>query len=572
MGARLIKQWMTHPLTRKSEIERRLRAVEVLVKDSILRQELRDILKTISDLQRLIGRTCFGNANARDLVALRLSLEKVPALGARVAVSREKGLIEYFPPWAFNGLPEVTEELSRALVDEPPLTIREGGMIRPKYNQELDDLHEIQRDGKGWIARFQATEKERTGIPSLKVGYNKVFGYFIELTKAHQDKAPPEYMRKQTLTGGERYITPQLKEYEAKVLGAQERIGDLEYEIFTALRERTASFAGRIRGAAFRVAELDVLCSLAEVAASRDYCKPEIVESPQLEILSGRHPVLEQTGWVDRFVPNDLRMDGVNQQLYIITGPNMAGKSTFIRQAALIVLMAQMGSYVPASSARIGLVDRVFTRVGASDNLVAGQSTFMVEMSEAAHILRNATPRSLVILDEIGRGTSTFDGVSLAWAIAEYLHGLKGQGVKTLFATHYHELAELGDQLPRASNHRVLITERDGKVTFLYKVAEGSTDHSYGIHVAQLAGLPGQVIQRAKKILTRLEQENLRGLASESNTGKQREYTGGIQMSLFSLIEEPLAQKLREIDINSLTPVDALQTLAGLIREAEDRR
>jgi len=569
MGSRLLKRWLVRPLTRRSEIERRLAAVEVLVQDSLLRQDLRQLLSEVSDLERLIGRACFGNANARDLVALRHSLGKVPAVAERLSAAGAGGLTGFFREGAFDGVPELASQLALALVEEPPMTVREGGMIRPGYNAELDELLSIRKDGKGWIARLQATERKRTGIPSLKVGYNKVFGYYIEVTKANLDKVPEEYIRKQTLVSSERFITPQLKEYESKVLGAQERIAELEYLLFTRLREQSAGYAPRIRATAARLAELDVLASYAEAAAKGDYCRPEITEEAGIDIRSGRHPVLEQSGFVERFVPNDLLMDGEEERLYIITGPNMAGKSTYIRQAALIVLMAQIGSFVPAASARIGLVDRIFTRVGASDHLVAGQSTFMVEMSEAAHILRYATPRSLIILDEIGRGTSTFDGVSLAWAIAEYLHGLKGKGVKTLFATHYHELAELGEQLPRARNFRVLVSEKDGKVTFLYRVAPGSTDHSYGIHVAELAGLPKRVLERARKILHRLEQENLEGLG---DAPARKSQDAGVQLSLFSMVEEPLARKLREMDVNALSPMEALQTLAELAEEARGRR
>jgi DNA mismatch repair protein MutS len=567
MGARLLKTWLVRPLTRKKEIDRRLDAVQGLRNDSMLRKDLRQTLKEVSDLERLIGRACFGNANARDLVALRHSLEKVPLLGQRLQVAGDAGLSACFPREAFDGIPELTAELARALVEEPPLTVREGGMIARGYHQELDDLFAIQKDGKGWIAGFQARERERTGISSLKVGYNKVFGYFIEVTKANLDRVPGDYIRKQTLVNNERFITQQLKEYESKVLGAQERIAELEYELFTALREKAAEYSARIRAAGAQIAQLDVLAAFAEAAAMNDYCRPEIHEGSSLEIQGGRHPVLDQAGWVDQFVPNDLLMNGKTEQLYIITGPNMAGKSTYIRQAALIVLMAQAGSFVPAKAARIGLVDRIFTRVGASDNLAAGQSTFMVEMSEAAHILQFATPRSLIILDEIGRGTSTFDGVSLAWAIAEYLHGLKGKGVKTLFATHYHELAELGDQLARAKNMRVLVSEKDGRVTFLYKVVPGSTDHSYGIHVAELAGLPKKVIDRAKRILSRLEQENLTGLTEGLAARKPPQ--AEMQLSLFSLVEEPMARRLKEIEIDHLSPVEALQTLAELIEEAK---
>lgn len=578
MGGRLLKQWILRPLIDPVKIQQRQSVVRLLVDMPNLRNDLRQTLRGVHDMERLLGRIIFGNANARDLVGLRASLDQLPLLnsllkesGAAAAVlgalQREEESGEDSRPLLPDGgtidpVMEARELLAAAVVDEPPLTVREGGMIREGYEAELDELRAIRKDGRSYIARLQEEERERTGIPSLKVAYNKVFGYYIEVTNAHKDRVPDSYIRKQTLTTGERYITPELKEFEAKVLHAEDRIHELEFQILQRLLESIRGYGQRLKNAAQMLARLDVLQSLAEAASRHGYTCPEIDGGGVIDIRDGRHPVLELAPVVDRFVPNDCRLDGEREQILLITGPNMAGKSTYIRQVALIALMAQMGSFVPARSARIGVVDRLFSRVGASDDLARGRSTFMVEMSETAHILANATPKSLVILDEIGRGTSTFDGVSLAWAIVEYLHGLRGKGVKTLFATHYHELATLEEINKRVVNYHVQVSEEGDKVKFLYRIGRGYTDHSYGIHVADLAGVPRRVTDRARKILKRLERGEHLGLQEAQSEGDD------YQISLFSMLDEPLRAKLCDIDVDRLTPMDALHILAELVSEA----
>lgn len=576
MGGRLFKQWVLRPLLDVGAIVRRQDVLQTLVDQPNLRGQIREVLRGIHDLERVLGRVTFGNANARDLAALRDTMRQVPAINslldeAQATAVLRRALQEHeerdetavLSPTGelLDPVREVTELLLAALVEDPPLTVREGGMIRDGYEQELDDLRTLRSDGRGAIARMQERERERTGIPSLKVAYNKVFGYYIEVTHAHKDKTPDDYIRKQTLTNAERYITPELKEFEANVLNAEERMRELEYQLLNQLLEVVRGYGARLRAVARMIARLDALQGMAEAASRFSYVRPLIHEGPEVEISEGRHPVLEQARVVDQFVPNDCRLDS-NQQIYLITGPNMAGKSTYIRQVALIVLMAQMGGFVPASAARVGIVDRLFSRVGASDDLARGRSTFMVEMSEAAHILRNATPRSLVILDEIGRGTSTYDGVSLAWAICEYLHGIRGKGVKALFATHYHELASLESLLSRVVNFHVQVSERDGRISFLYRIARGYTDHSYGIHVADLAGVPKRVTDRARKILRRLEQGEHLGGAT------QAEQDEPYQISLFQMMDEPLRARLADIDVNMLTPMEALHLLEELVREA----
>ncbi|MFO0808456.1 MAG: DNA mismatch repair protein MutS [Gemmataceae bacterium] len=501
MGARLLAEWLVAPLAERPAIEERLDAVAEFNADHRLRTELRDLLKDAFDLQRLTARVSTGRASPRDLAAVTGTLRLLPRLKAKLAgrrsalLSRLDGKLELFH--------DLREALDAALVDEPPLSAKEGELIRDGYSPELDDLRGIARDGKLWLTRFQADEIARTGIPSLKVGYNQVFGYYIEITHAQGAKAPSNYTRKQTLKNAERYVTPELKEYEEKVLGAQERIHTLEYELFVALREKATAQTDRLLTAAEVLATLDVLASLAELAASRNYVRPELADAPVLRVSEGRHPVLDQTLPPGAFVPNDLCLTAEDGWFWLVTGPNMAGKSTFLRQAALVTLLAHMGSFVPAKAAMVGVTDRIFTRVGASDELSRGQSTFMVEMTEAANILNNATPRSLVILDEIGRGTSTYDGVSLAWAITEHLHD--AIGCRALFATHYHELAQLAEALPGLRNHNVLVREQDDTVVFLHRIAPGSAGKSYGIHVARLAGVPAGVLQRAHVVLAELE-------------------------------------------------------------------
>jgi DNA mismatch repair protein MutS len=505
MGARLLQEWLMAPLAQRAAIEARLDSVAEFAAEHSLRQDLRAALAEASDLQRLTARISTGRASPRDLAAVARTLRLLPRLKAKVTARKARLLQELES--RVELCHDLREVLDAALVDDPPPSAHEGGIIRRGHDTALDELHAIARGGKEWIARFQAQEITRTGIPSLKVGFNQVFGYYIEITHTHVSKIPADYQRKQTLKNAERYITPELKEYEEKVLTAEDTIHAREYELFLALRDKVAAQTDRLLQTAEVLATLDVLAALAELAAARRYCRPELVDEPVLEIVAGRHPVLEQTLPPGTFVPNDVAMGPDAGLLLLITGPNMAGKSVYIRQVALLTILAQMGSFVPAQTARIGLADRIFTRVGASDELNRAQSTFMVEMTEAANILNNASPHSLVILDEIGRGTSTYDGVSLAWAITEYLHD--DVGCRALFATHYHELAELADKLPALRNYNVLVQEDREGIVFLHKIAPGSTDKSYGIHVARLAGVPEPVLERAREVLTELESRHL---------------------------------------------------------------
>jgi DNA mismatch repair protein MutS len=532
MGARLLREWLIAPLADRAAIEGRLDAVAELLQEHPLRQELREILGEGHDLQRLTARVSTSRASPRDLAAVGRTLRLLPRLKARVTARRATLLRDLEA--RLELCPDLREVLDSALVDAPPLSPREGGVIRQGYDAELDQLHAIASGGKDWIARFQAAEITRTGISSLKVGFNKVFGYYIEITHVHANKIPADYQRKQTLKNAERYITPELKEYEEKVLTAEEKIFQREYDLFIALRDQVAAQTTRLIQTAEVLAALDVLASLAELAASRQYCRPELCDEPVLEIRDGRHPVLDQILPPGTFVPNDASMGADAGVISLITGPNMAGKSVYIRQVALLTLMAQMGSFVPARQARIGLADRIFTRVGASDELNRAQSTFMVEMTEAANILNNATARSLVILDEIGRGTSTYDGISLAWAITEYLHDQVG--CRALFATHYHELAQLAEKLPGLRNYNVLVSEWQDQIVFLHKVGPGSADKSYGIHVARLAGVPDEVLDRANEVLTELETRHLEARPAPPTGRKRRRVVPG-QPSLFSDLE-----------------------------------
>lgn len=501
MGARLLHDWLIYPLTDRSRIEARLDAVTELLQDQAVRLELRTCLVGTSDLQRLTARVSTNRATPRDLGAVGRTLRLLPRLKAKVAGRKSTVLRELESKLEL--CPDLRETIDSALVNDPPQSSKDGEVIRPGYHAELDELRRIASEGKGWIARFQAQEIARTGINSLKVGFNQVFGYYIEITHANAGKAPADYRRTQTLKNAERYTTPELKEYEEKVLTAEEKSKQLEHELFMALRERIAAQTARLLATAEVLSALDVLAALAELAGARQYCRPTLSDEPILEIQAGRHPVLDQTLPPGTFVPNDVQLGPQSGRLWIITGPNMSGKSTFIRQVALLTLLAQAGSYVPAKSAKVGITDRIFTRVGASDELSRGQSTFMVEMTEAANILNNATAKSLVILDEIGRGTSTYDGVSLAWAITEYLHD--SIACRALFATHYHELAQLAESLPNLRNYNVLVQESEQEVVFLHRIAAGSAERSYGIHVAKLAGVPTPVLRRAQTVLNELE-------------------------------------------------------------------
>ncbi|RMF61426.1 MAG: DNA mismatch repair protein MutS, partial [Calditrichaeota bacterium] len=508
MGGRRLVQWMLRPLLEPGRIRRRLDAVAELKGASADLNKLQDLLGKIGDLERHVAKVISNRASARDLTALKNSLKVVPHL-KEVLRSKEAEALAHIAS-ELDPLDGLVQEIEKAIVDEPPLAVTEGGIIRRGYNRELDELREIAFSGKDWIARLQREEREKTGIPSLKVGYNRVFGYYIEVTKPNLAKVPEQYIRKQTLVNSERFITPELKEYEEKILEAEDKIVSLEYELFDALRKRAAEHAPAIQANARLIAALDCYAGLARLAIENRYARPEIDDGTKIIIKEGRHPVVEKLlPYGEAFIPNDTFLDNDEEQVCILTGPNMAGKSTYLRQVGLIVLLAQMGSFVPAKQAKIGVVDKIFTRVGASDNLAGGESTFLVEMNETANILNNATERSLILLDEIGRGTSTFDGLSIAWAVAEYLHNSPSVAAKTIFATHYHELTELALMLPRVKNYNVAVKEWADNFVFLRKMVEGGCDHSYGIQVAKLAGLPAPVIQRAKEILSNLEREEL---------------------------------------------------------------
>ena len=555
MGGRLIRSWLERPLLSPVLINRRLSAVSALTADLVTREELIAALREVTDLERLIGRVVYGTANGRDLNALAVGLGQVPRL-------REL-LEEVDSPLAaelreqLDDLPELRDLISRAIVDEPPFSIREGGFIRKGYSQEVDYLQDIMRNGKGMVAALEAQEKERTGIRNLKISYNKVFGYYIEVTKSQTDLVPESWVRKQTTVNAERYINQELKDMEHTILSAQDKVVGLEYELFTRIRDTIASRVGEIQRTAAAVAQVDVLTSFAEAAVKNHYCMPVVDESDALEITDGRHPVVERMLKDSLFVPNDTHMDGGENTLAIITGPNMAGKSTYMRQVALICLMAQVGSFVPAKSAHLGVVDRVFTRIGASDDLSAGQSTFMVEMSEVANILREATRRSLLILDEIGRGTSTYDGMSIARAVLEYCADPKKLGAKTLFATHYHELTVLEGQLPGVKNYNIAAKKRADDIIFLRKIVRGGADQSYGIEVAKLAGVPGKVIRRARTILEELERGEHAATPTPAAPPEE-------QVSFGDMAAQEVADRLRKVDINTLTPIEAMNLIFEL--------
>ena len=567
MGGRTMRHWIQYPLIEPEQIIHRQEAVSELVEESLSRNELIEALDGVYDLERLNSKIAMASANAKDLVALRESLEKLPRLDDLLAPWSSSYLCQLRQSIA--PLPDLVELLQLALVDDPPFVLREGGLMRDGYHEQLDELRTIRREGKGWIAGLERQERERTGIQSLKVKFNKVFGYFIEITRRNLDQIPDDYQRKQTLANAERFITPQLKEYENKVLGAEDRLTELEYQLFQQIRQQTAARGPEIQRIAEALAALDALLALADLAHERNYVRPQIDDSIVLSISAGRHPVVEGMPLKEAFVPNDAQLDCSENQLLIITGPNMAGKSTYMRQVALITLMAQIGSFVPADAARIGVVDRIFTRVGASDNLAKGESTFMVEMNETANILRHATPRSLIILDEIGRGTSTFDGVSIAWAVAEYLHDTPTVAARTLFATHYHELTDLALTRERISNHNVAVKEWNDQIIFLRKIVSGGSSRSYGIQVGRLAGLPEPVIARAKEILRNLEAgEFLRPGEPRLGRGSRQPDKGpDAQLSLFQDGgEELLRQRLEDIDLNATTPLEALNLLNELKR------
>ncbi|MBN2786033.1 MAG: DNA mismatch repair protein MutS, partial [Pontiellaceae bacterium] len=518
MGARLLREWLLRPLNCRDQINARHDAVALMVGNQTYLRSLRDVLGDIRDVERLISRIGSSSGNPRDVRAIGVSLQQMPMIKA--LLSGKGSILEQLGE-QMTSLPELVALIDSAIVEEPPMNLKDGGVIQPGYHAELDELREAATQGRKWLADYQAAETERTGIKSLKVRHNKVFGYYIEISKSNLDLVPDEYIRKQTLVNAERFITPELKEYENKILGAQERSVGLEQEIFTEIRRQVVEHLETIQRNALSIAQVDVLAAFAERALSNNYARPVMTDDGRLSIQDGRHPVVEQMPDAERFVPNDTILDRETHQLIIITGPNMAGKSTYIRQVALITIMAHMGCFVPAASAEIGIVDRVFTRVGASDDLARGRSTFMVEMQETANILNNATPKSLIVLDEIGRGTSTFDGISIAWSVAEFLCKNEAMKAKTLFATHYHELTDLALTLPNVQNFSVLVKERGHSITFLRKIVPGAADKSYGIQVARLAGLPDAVIERASDILKNLEEGEL-GETGQPKLAKKR--------------------------------------------------
>ena len=562
MGGRLLRRWISDPLIEVKEINERLDAVEELKNDIILRGEITESLKGVYDIERLAGKISYGNANARDLNALKASSSKLPAIKKLLENSNSKMLKKLYE--SLDTLDDLYELIDKAIVEEPPILITEGGVIKLGFNEEIDELKKAMTDGKTWLVELEAKEKEETGIKGLKVGFNKVFGYYIEVTKSNLSLVPDRYIRKQTLTGGERYITEELKELESKVLGAEEKVVALEYNEFVKIREYIKTQITRLQRSAMAISKLDVLCSFATVADDFNYCKPTVDNSGIINIKDGRHPVIEKMLPSGSFVSNDTYLDKSSNRLAIITGPNMAGKSTYMRQVALITLMAQIGSFVPAAEAQIGVVDKIFTRVGASDDLSMGQSTFMVEMMEVANILKEATQNSLVILDEIGRGTSTYDGLSIAWAVAEYIENKEKCGAKTLFATHYHELTQLEDTLEGVKNYSIAVKEKGEDIIFLRKIVPGGTDESYGVHVARLAGVPKMVTQRANEILKKIERKNvLVNKAKEKEDKKQ--VSGQLDMYNFKLAE--IAHELDKVNINELTPIDALNTLVKIKEE-----
>ncbi len=581
MGSRILKKWFLKPLLSIEKINLRLDAVEELAKDPLLRYDIRNWLSEVRDIERLVGRIVYGNASARDLIALRKSLDAIPPIRDLLIEKIESELLNGIANGlaSFSKLENLAEMIEKAIVDEPPVSVREGGMIKSGYSAELDELRDIASNSKQWIAAFQKKERERSGIKSLKVGYNKVFGYFIEITNANSNQVPDDYIRKQTMVNAERFFTPELKEKESVILTANEKAVALEYEIFMEITQTLSAHSRELQETAERIGALDALAALAEVAGNNNYIRPQLTDDCKILIRDGRHPVVENTV-PGGFVPNDTEMDCKENQFLLVTGPNMAGKSTYMRQTALIAILAQAGSFVPASYASIGIVDQVFTRIGAFDDLASGQSTFMVEMVELANILNNASPKSLVLLDEIGRGTSTYDGYSIAKAVVEFLHNRGKVGVRALFATHYHQLTALEEKLGRVKNYHIAVKEEGHELVFLRKIVPGATDRSYGIQVARLAGVPEKVIERANEILKELEQENVLEETEDSGKGKKKKgkstarYT---QMMLFDPGNSggvptqenrsgPVEEALRILNVEEMTPIEALNKLHELKR------
>ena len=578
MGARTLRAYVEQPLIDKTEIELRQEAIGELNDHVITREELREYLNPIYDLERLITRVTYQTANPRDLIAFKNSISMLPPI---------KSLLDEFDGALLKNIQndiDAMEELcslvDRSIMEEPPISVREGGLIKEGYNEDVDKYRNAKTEGKTWLAELEAKEREKTGIKNLKIKYNKVFGYYLEVTNSYKDLVPDYFTRKQTLANAERYITPELKELEDMILGAEDKLVSLEYDLFCEVRNKIAEEVVRIQRTAKAIANLDVFISLAVVADQNNYCRPKMTNSGVIDIKGGRHPVVEKMITNDMFIDNDTYLDNGNNRIAIITGPNMAGKSTYMRQAALIVLMAQIGSFVPATSAKIGIVDRIFTRVGASDDLASGQSTFMVEMNEVANILRNATSNSLLVLDEIGRGTSTFDGLSIAWAVVEHISNPRLLGAKTLFATHYHELTELEGKLNNVHNYCIAVKEKGDDIVFLRKIVQGGADKSYGIQVAKLAGVPDSVIERAKEIVEELSANDITSVTKNitpatAGTKKKKERLDEVdltQMSLFDTVkDDDILEELKTIDVGNLTPIEALNKLYELQNKIKNR-
>lgn len=580
MGARLLRNYIEQPLIEKDEMEKRLDAIQDLNQDSISRDEIREYLNPIYDLERLLSKVTYKTANPRDLIAFRNSLQMLPPIKTVLSAFEKEELTEIREQ--IDGLEDIYQLIDEAIIDEPPLSIREGGMIKDQFDETIDRLRSAKHDGKQWLAQLEEEDRERTGIKNLKIKYNKVFGYYFEVTNSYKDLVPEDYIRKQTLANAERYTTPRLKELEDTILNAEDKLQTLEYDVFCRIRDTIAQELVRIQNTAKAIAKLDVYASLSLVSERNHYVRPKLNEKGVIDIKDGRHPVVEQMITNDMFIANDTYLDNGSHCISVITGPNMAGKSTYMRQTALIVLMAQIGCFVPARTANIGIVDRIFTRVGASDDLASGQSTFMVEMNEVANILRNATSKSLLILDEIGRGTSTFDGLSIAWAVIEHISNRKLLGAKTLFATHYHELTELEGKMNNVNNYCIAVKECGDDIVFLRKIVKGGADKSYGIQVAKLAGVPDMVIDRAKEIVEQLSDnditEKVQNIAIDNkNDGKAKKQpkydeVDLAQMSLFDTVtDEDILKELMEIEVTTLTPLDALNTLYRLQNKLKNR-
>ena len=575
----MLRSFLEQPLIHKTEMEERLDAVEAFCNNPLARDELREYLNPIYDLERLLGKVSYKTANPRDLIAFRNSMEMLPHI--KTVLKELPGAANQKIEEEIDGLEDLFALIGESIEEEPPITIREGGMIREGYNEDIDTLRRAKTEGKNWLADLENTERERTGIKNLRVKYNKVFGYYLEVTKSYLNMVPEDYVRKQTLTNAERYTTPRLKELEDTILNAEDKLCTLEYDLFCEIRDQIAGEIERIQTTAKAVARLDVFCSFSLVAEQNQYTRPKLNEKGLIHIKDGRHPVVEKMIEHDMFIPNDTHLDNNTRQIAVITGPNMAGKSTYMRQTALIVLMAQIGSFVPASQADIGIVDRIFTRVGASDDLASGQSTFMVEMSEVANILRNATRNSLLILDEIGRGTSTFDGLSIAWAVIEHISNRKLLGAKTLFATHYHELTELEGKMSNVNNYCIAVKEKGDDIVFLRKIIKGGADKSYGIQVARLAGVPDLVIDRAKEIVEQLSDNDITekvqsiSIAENNAPSKKQEHYDELdldQISLFDTVTDAdVLEELKNVEVSTMTPLDALNTLYRLQNKLKNR-